>query len=400
MYILYVYARYFNYILLLFRLKQFSAMETIKPYVGESLIEKINEKIKAKPAPAQAQALPNLSLLLKDSLTINDISIPNVFDSLSNQDTKSSEASIKSDMNIEELKFGIPEVPYDELTLATNNWNESNTLGRGGFGTVFKGNWKNTLVAIKRIEPRDKKVASDDYKTELKQSLNELKYLNACRHDNILGLYGYCLTGENPCLVYQLMPNGTVEQHLFKQEKTLKWEQKYFIALGTARGLQFLHTFKDKPLIHGDIKPANILLDFCFTPKIGDFGLARESPSQKPVEISKAYGTRPYLPHEFITTRQLSTKIDTFSFGIVLYELATRKRVLVKNRTPEHLIDLMKLLFEQKIKLENVIDVAHPVDQLAIKIFSALTLMGKDCTSFNAEERPEMVNVLKRLELV
>lgn len=355
---------------------------------------------------------PDFSVLMNNLKSSGELSIPEVVVELNNQQ---SELDLtKSDINDEGVKYGIPEVQYEELTLATNNWDESNKLGRGGFGTVFRGYWKNTFVAIKRIEPRDRKSASsDEYKAELKQSLNELRHLNACRHDNILGLYGYCLTGERPCLVYQLMPNGTLEQHLFlpgthgpsqnQVNRRLQWNQKYYIALGTARGLQFLHTFKAKPLIHGDIKPANILLDSCLQPKIGDFGLARESPSQKPVEISKVYGTRPYLPPEFVQTRCLSTKIDTYSFGIVLYEIASGKRVYDSKRKPEHLIELMNWMFEGKVQYQYVIDgditlAGSQIDQPAVQIFSLLTQIGKECTALNPNVRPEMASVLKWLE--
>ena len=114
----------------------------------------------------------------------------------------------------------------------------------------------------------------------MQQSMGELRILNAVRHDNILPLYGYSLGGDFPCLVYQFMPNGSLEDRLLCRQGTypLNWEHRFNIARGTARGLQFLHTMGDKPLIHGDIKSANILLDKNFEPKIGDFGLAREGP--------------------------------------------------------------------------------------------------------------------------
>lgn len=348
-------------------------METIKPYVGEALVETIRKKIKMK------EAVTNFTFSIKDNPIVKQ-------QNLSFQKSDLTDA----DINIEKINLEIPEVPYQVLVLATNNWDENNSLGRGGFGTVFKGCWKNTTVAIKR----------NNSKFQMNQSLNELQFLNACRHENILGLYGYCLTGDTPCLVYQFMPNGTVEQHLYHQEKTLEWDQKCFIALGTARGLHFLHTFRDKPLIHGDIKPDNILLDYNFKPMIGDFGFARETSSQAMEEISKVYGTEPYLPYDFIVTRKVSTKVDIYSFGIVLYELATRKKVFVSDRTPEHLIFLMRRLFEGKIEQEKVIDLAHKYDPRGIKIFTELTELGKDCTSFKAENRPEIVEVLNNLEIL
>lgn len=108
----------------------------------------------------------------------------------------------------------------------------------------------------------------------------ELKILNTVRHDNILPLYGYSQDGDIPCLVCQFMPNGSLEDRLQCRQGTfpLSWKQRFNIARGTARGLQFLHTISGKPLIHGDIKSANILLDRNYEPKIGDFGLAREGP--------------------------------------------------------------------------------------------------------------------------
>lgn len=130
-----------------------------------------------------------------------------------------------------------------------------------------------------------------------------------------------------PCLVYQLMTGGSLETKLLRAAATLGWKERMDIAIGTARGLQFLHTFSVKPLIHGDIKPANILLDSCLMPKIGDFGLTREGNyDDAEIEVSRVYGTKPYLPREFLYERTLSTKVDTFSFGIVLLELATGLR--------------------------------------------------------------------------
>lgn len=106
-----------------------------------------------------------------------------------------------------------------------------------------------------------------------------------------MALYAYSLNGEAPCLVYQLMPNGSLEDILLQKHKKepLSCEQRYNIAIGTARGLQYLHTIGDKPLIHGDIKSANILLDKYFEPKIGDFGLAREGPEENSIKVFHKY---------------------------------------------------------------------------------------------------------------
>lgn len=163
--------------------------------------------------------------------------------------------------NINELASTIPQIAYNELVVATDDWNKDHILGRGGFGIVFKGRWKYTEVAIKRIEYHG---AADDTKknakVQMKQSLNELRYLNSCRHDNILPLYGFSIDGKEPCLVYQFMAGGSLESRLKNVEKPLTFKQRQRIIIGTARGLQYLHTFNIKPLIHGDIKPANVFL--------------------------------------------------------------------------------------------------------------------------------------------
>ncbi|KAK9297160.1 hypothetical protein QLX08_009033 [Tetragonisca angustula] len=210
----------------------------------------------------------------------------------------------------------IPHVPYNELTVATKEWNTYNILGKGGFGIVYRGTWKNTDVAIKRIQKRGAD-SDESHILQLQQSLREIKILNSYRHENILPLYAYSLDGKIPCLIYQLMKNGSLEDRLSLKHRSqpLSWLQRHEIAKGIACGLQYLHTVGEKPLIHGDIKSANILLDKNLEPRIGDFGLAREGLERDSMKVSKIHGTRPYLPEEFLHGRKLSTKIDTYSYG-------------------------------------------------------------------------------------
>lgn len=152
---------------------------------------------------------------------------------------------------------------------------------------IYLGTWKNTDVAVKKIEKRGAD-SDESHILQLQQSLREIKILNSCRHENILPLYAYSLDGKLPCLVYQLMKNGSLEDRLLVKQKSepLSWIQRHEIAKGTARGLQYLHTIGEKPLIHGDIKSANILLDKNFEPRIGDFGLAREGPESDSMKVS------------------------------------------------------------------------------------------------------------------
>ncbi|KAK9507942.1 hypothetical protein O3M35_007698 [Rhynocoris fuscipes] len=292
-----------------------------------------------------------------------------------------------------------PSINYHELEVATSGWDDKCVLGRGGFGTVYKGSWKNTLVAIKRLQVQKGGDEVEMWKTHREQSLREMKYLNSCKHDNILALYGYSIGGPHDCLVYQYMPNGSLEDRLLCREgsKPLNWAQRHSIAIGTARGLQFLHTIGSKPLIHGDIKSANILLDTYLEPKIGDFGLAREGPLQQytHVKVSRVHGTRPYLPDEFLRAKKFSTKVDTYSFGIVLFELATGLRAYDEYRKYKFLKDHV-LSVDDSQTFEELRDTRAGPDDLHTA--ASLIRLGKLCISTKPRDRPEMVVVLHTLE--
>ncbi|XP_015432237.1 PREDICTED: serine/threonine-protein kinase pelle [Dufourea novaeangliae] len=293
------------------------------------------------------------------------------------------------------LAATLPHASYNELSTATNEWNKHNILGKGGFGTVYRGTWKNTDVAIKKIEKRGAD-SDESYVLQLQQSLREIKILNSCPHENILSLYAYSLDGRAPCLVYQLMKNGSLEDRLLVKQKTqpLTWIQRHEIAKGTARGLQYLHTIGGKPLIHGDIKSANILLDKNFEPRIGDFGLAREGPEKDSMKVSKIHGTRPYLPEEFLHGRKLSTKVDTYSYGIVLFELATGLSAYDDTRLENKFLKEFIDSWEDK-DLHLLIDIkAGEKDK---QVYNNLMVLGKWCANHMAQNRPEMDYVFKKL---
>lgn len=308
---------------------------------------------------------------------------------------KNSKMLTASDLScVIETAGSMPQISYEELQKATNNWDSAKLLGQGGFGKVFRGTWKCTQVAIKRIESKED--SPESHNEQIKQSITELYCLNSYRHDNILPLYGYSIGGPQPCLVYQYMPNGGLDRRLRTRhpEKVLSWPVRLNIAIGTARGLQFLHTIGDKPLIHGDIKSANILLDRIDTPRIGDFGLAREGPhaDYTHIKVSRVHGTLPYLPDEFLRYKKFSTKVDTYSFGIVLFEIATALRAYTPDRTNKFLVDHV-------VNYDG--DVAEIKDKRAADgdyIFAKLIEIGKLCVQRRAKDRPEMVQVLTELE--
>lgn len=291
---------------------------------------------------------------------------------------------------------------FSDLVLATQNWHKDFILGRGGFGIVYKGRWKYTEVAIKKIGYKNSD-EKKNVKIQMKQSINELRYLNSCRHDNILPLYGYSIDGPEPCLVYQFMAGGSLERRLHsKSDNFLSFNLRKRIALGTARGLQYLHTYiSGKPLIHGDIKPANILLDPCCVAKIGDFGLVREG-SDELMEVSSVYGTRPYLPAEFLVNRTLSTKIDTYSFGVVLFELFTALKAYDKSRGMDKafLAKFMWILNKNAIQMTPLADKVLDPAEINVDLFEKLMRLALDCTNESCDKRPEMVYVLHTLEKI
>lgn len=292
----------------------------------------------------------------------------------------------------------LPNIAYADLKQATDNWNVNKILGFGAFGSVFAGNWKCGEVAIKRIEPNER----DETNMHADHIVNELRFLSVCRHDNILSIYAYSMedTFKSPaCLVYELMEGGSVHKWLFDRllvPEPLKWIDRQNIAFGTARGLQYLHSFGRRPIIHGDIKPANILLDAQLRPKIGDFGVAREAlTGDIPMKETRLRGSRAYLPQEYTFHLLSSTKLDIFSFGVVMLQMATALRahdnsykflwqfVLKYNDDMDH------LLMDQEPKPERG----------ETAIFKLLMRLGKKCTSVHANDRPtDMMQIIAKLQ--
>ncbi|XP_011337953.2 serine/threonine-protein kinase pelle isoform X1 [Ooceraea biroi] len=312
---------------------------------------------------------------------------------VSPQDTSSNVKKLNE--SILKTETTLPHATYSELAIATNGWNQHNILGKGGFGTVYRGTWKNTNVAVKKIQRKGPE-SDESYMLQLQQSLREIKILNSRAHENILPLYAYSFGGEAPCLVYQLMQNGSLEDRLLVKQRSrpLTWIQRHEIGKGIACGLQYLHTIGEKPLIHGDIKSANILLDKNFQPRIGDFGLAREGPKRDSMKISKIHGTRPYLPDEFLLDKKLSTKIDTYSYGIVLFELATGLRAYDDSRPEKkYLRDLIDDWEDKDLPL--LID--KKAGEKDSQVFGNFISLGKWCANKLAQNRPEMELVFRKL---
>lgn len=209
---------------------------------------------------------------------------------------------------------------YRELQNATKNFSEK--LGGGGFGSVFKGVLPDSSdIAVKRLEG----ISQGE-----KQFRTEVVTIGTIQHVNLVRLRGFCSEGNKKLLVYDYMPNGSLDSHLFINETeekiVLGWKLRYQIALGTARGLAYLHDECRDCIIHCDIKPENILLDSQFCPKVADFGLAKLVGRDFSRVLTTMRGTRGYLAPEWISGVAITAKADVYSYGMMLFELVSGRR--------------------------------------------------------------------------
>ncbi|XP_057948784.1 G-type lectin S-receptor-like serine/threonine-protein kinase At2g19130 [Malania oleifera] len=208
---------------------------------------------------------------------------------------------------------------YRDLQAATKNFSEK--LGGGSFGSVFKGTLPDsTVVAVKKLESINQ--AEKQFRTEVST-------IGTIQHINLVRLRGFCSEGTKKLLVYDYMPNGSLDSHLFHgkdSSKVLDWKSRYQIALGTARGLLYLHTKCRDCIIHCDIKPENILLDAGFYPKLADFGLAKLVGREFSRVLTFFRGTRGYLAPEWVSGMAITAKVDVYSYGMTLFELISGRR--------------------------------------------------------------------------
>ncbi|KAJ4729928.1 S-receptor-like serine/threonine-protein kinase [Melia azedarach] len=207
---------------------------------------------------------------------------------------------------------------YKDLQTATKNF--SDKLGGGGFGSVFKGVLPNSsVIAVKKLESLSQGE---------KQFRTEVSTIGNIQHVNLVRLLGFCSEGTKRLLVYDYMANGSLDSHLFheKDSKVLDWKTRYQIALGTARGLAYLHEKCRDCIIHCDIKPENILLDAELCPKVADFGLAKLVGREFSRVLTTMRGTRGYLAPEWISGVAITTKADVYSYGMMLFEIVSGRR--------------------------------------------------------------------------
>uniref|UniRef100_A0A0D9ZYG8 Protein kinase domain-containing protein n=1 Tax=Oryza glumipatula TaxID=40148 RepID=A0A0D9ZYG8_9ORYZ len=222
-----------------------------------------------------------------------------------------------------------------ELAAATSNFAQENKLGQGGFGPVYKGYLRDhdLHVAIKVFSRRQS--SQEQSEQGLREFKAEVKVMTQLRHRNVVKLVGWCDSKKRLLLVYELMAQGSLDKHLYDPEKTLTWQRRYKIALDLGSALLYLHRDCEKCIVHGDIKPANVMLDVSDNAKLGDFGLARlVEHGGEPQTTQVVAGTPGYIDPEFINNRWPRTESDVYSFGVVLLEIACCKRPASRQLLP------------------------------------------------------------------
>ncbi|XP_019052996.1 PREDICTED: L-type lectin-domain containing receptor kinase IX.1-like [Nelumbo nucifera] len=209
---------------------------------------------------------------------------------------------------------------YGELARATSKFLEERKLGEGGFGGVYRGFLRdlNLDVAVKRV--------SKNSKQGIKEYMAEVKIISRLRHKNLVQLVGWCHQRNELILVYEYMPNGSLDSYLFKQKGLLSWDSRYKIALGLASALFYLHEGWEQCVLHRDIKSSNVMLDSSFNAKLGDFGLAKLVDHEQLSQTTVPAGTMGYMAPEYCTSGKASKESDVYSFGIVALEIACGRR--------------------------------------------------------------------------
>ncbi|KAF9590585.1 hypothetical protein IFM89_035903, partial [Coptis chinensis] len=281
---------------------------------------------------------------------------------------------------------------YNELSTATNHFHASNKIGRGGFGTVYKGILKSgRQVAVKAL--------SAESKQGVHEFLTEIDVVTNVKHVNLVELIGCCVQGKNRVLVYEYVENNSLDRALLGPKRnTIKmdWSKRSAICLGTARGLAFLHEELEPPIVHRDIKASNILLTEEFVPKIGDFGLAKFFPENITHISTRVAGTTGYLAPEYAQRGQLTKKADVYSFGVLILEIVSGRSSAKENwgGTQKLLLEWTWQLYKEK-ELVELVDPdleEYPQDEVVRYIKVALF-----CTQAAANRRPSMTQVVVML---
>ncbi|MCO5575430.1 hypothetical protein L7F22_029231 [Adiantum nelumboides] len=286
---------------------------------------------------------------------------------------------------------------YQDLANATGGFAKANELGEGGFGCVYKGTLSSgQLVAVKQL-----KVGASQGEKEFRA---EVEIISRVHHRHLVSLVGYCIADRQRLLVYDYVPNGTLEFHLHKRNDGafIDWPTRLKIACGAARGLAYLHEDCHPRIIHRDIKSSNILLDDNFEAQVSDFGLAKLTSDTNTHVTTRVMGTFGYLAPEYASSGKLTDKSDVFSFGVVLLELLTGRKPVDASQPAgeESLVEWARPILAQVSGEEDLLAIADPAMEGNFDPgeFMRMLEAGAACVRHSANKRPRMGQVVRALE--
>ncbi|XP_022749808.1 proline-rich receptor-like protein kinase PERK1 isoform X2 [Durio zibethinus] len=283
---------------------------------------------------------------------------------------------------------------YEELARATDGFSDANLLGQGGFGYVHRGVLPNGKeVAVKQL-----KAGSGQGEREFQA---EVEIISRVHHKHLVSLVGYCISGTTRMLVYEFVPNNTLEFHLHGNGRpTMDWPTRVKIALGSAKGLAYLHEDCHPKIIHRDIKAANILVDFKFEAKVADFGLAKFSSDVNTHVSTRVMGTFGYLAPEYASSGKLTDKSDVFSFGVMLLELITGHRPVGSSYMEDSLVDWARPLLTRALDDGNFDSLVDPKLQKEYNHneMARMVACAAACVRHSARLRPRMSQIVRALE--
>ncbi|CAK8543711.1 unnamed protein product [Lathyrus sativus] len=314
---------------------------------------------------------------------------------LSSSITSSTSVSLMSTMPTSILS--VKTFSLSEIEKATHKFNSKRVLGEGGFGRVYSGTLEDGAEVAVKLLTKDNQNGDREF-------IAEVEMLSRLHHRNLVKLIGICIEGRRRCLVYELVPNGSVESHLHGDDKNrgpLDWEARMKIALGAARGLAYLHEDSNPRVIHRDFKASNVLLEDDFTPKVSDFGLAREATEGSNHISTRVMGTFGYVAPEYAMTGHLLVKSDVYSYGVVLLELLTgRKPVdMSQPQGQENLVTWARALLTSREGLEQLVDPSlagsYNFDDMA-----KVAAIASMCVHSEVTQRPFMGEVVQALKLI
>ncbi|RHN82104.1 putative protein kinase RLK-Pelle-DLSV family [Medicago truncatula] len=280
----------------------------------------------------------------------------------------------------------------DVIRTATDNFSHENKIGKGGFGEVYKGIlFDGRHIAVKRL--------SSNSKQGIVEFKNEILLIAKLQQRNLVALIGFCLEEQEKILIYEYVPNGSLDYILFDtRQQNLSWDQRYKIIGGTALGILYLHEYSRLKVIHRDLKPSNVLLDENMNPKISDFGMARiVQIDQDRGHTNKIAGTRGYMSPEYAMLGHFSEKSDVFSFGVIVLEIITGKRNINPYESHHFTEGLTSYVWRQWKNETPLIILDPKIENYSrIEVIKCIQI-GLLCVQENPNVRPTMATVVSYL---